>query len=42
MAGACDRGPMVIYVVAMLVVLGVAGAVLQHTAEQARTRDDDR
>jgi archaellin len=33
---------MVIYLVAMVLVLGVAGAVLQHTAEQARKRDDDR
>lgn len=32
---------MVIYVIAMVLVLGVAGAVLQHTAEQARTRDDE-
>lgn len=32
---------MVVYVVAMLLVLGVAAAVLQHTVEQAR-RDDDK
>ena len=35
---ACDALAMLFLVVAMLVVLGVAGAVLQYTAEQGRER----